>query len=464
MTTKRFQVCFTGDIEIGFSINEVKKNLTVLFKGDKKKAALFFAEGKKVIKKGVDFETAEKYQQKFKQMGAICQIEALNTKDQPPQNLPPKETMVCPKCGFEQEKKPECMRCGIIIEKFLESPDLSDRKEVQSREPDLQYEPEESSSIVDGLRKKNALHVTFLISVILLILALPLKDRLPPAEKVLDELRQNPVQTQTDVAAFTAKVKGKDYRIHPLYDYELWGLVVSYYDTTGWWDITHKFMWKDNLNVKDICVVFGSNIVREAYREMSFKSGSWTCWPKTKTQKAARKFCEICLSNNHLLSDSRALNKAILKAKKGDQIYLKGYLAEYSHSNGSFRRGTSTTRVDSGNGACETIYLEDFRILKRANLFWRYLFSLSAVVTAGCLIYYILMLSKDYLRSSTASKKKIENRLAGGNEKLSLHDISEIASPKSYTTDKAALKSKLKVIGQLVFLLVLLYLWYRVKH
>jgi len=74
------------------------------------------------------------------------------------------------------------------------------------------------------------------------------------------------------------------------------------------------------------------------------------------------------------------------------------------------------------------------------------------------------MLSKDYLRSRAASKKKIENRLAGGNGKMNLHDISKIASPKSYTTDKAALKLKLKVIGQLVFLLVLLYLWYRVKH
>ncbi len=85
-------------------------------------------------------------------------------------------------------------------------------------------------------------------------------------------------------------------------------------------------------------------------------------------------------------------------------------------------------------------------------------------MTAGCLIYYIFMLSKDYLRSRAASKKNLEKLFAGADEKLDLHDISEFASPMSYTTDKAALKSKLKVIGQLVFLLVLLYMWYRVKH
>jgi hypothetical protein len=26
--------------------------------------------------------------------------------------------MICPKCGFEQEQSPECIKCGIIIEKY----------------------------------------------------------------------------------------------------------------------------------------------------------------------------------------------------------------------------------------------------------------------------------------------------------------------------------------------------------
>ncbi len=26
--------------------------------------------------------------------------------------------MICPKCGLEQEQSPECIKCGIIIEKF----------------------------------------------------------------------------------------------------------------------------------------------------------------------------------------------------------------------------------------------------------------------------------------------------------------------------------------------------------
>ena len=61
----------------------------------------------------------------------------------------------------------------------------------------------------------------------------------------------------------------------------------------------------------------------------------------------------------------------------GDQIYLKGYLSQYSHSNNSFNRGTSITRTDTGNGACETIYIEEYEILKKANPLWRNLYNLS---------------------------------------------------------------------------------------
>ena len=59
-----------------------------------------------------------------------------------------------------------------------------------------------------------------------------------------------------------------------------------------------------------------------------------------------------------------------MDAKVGDQIYFKGYLSNYSHNQG-FKRGTSTVRTDKGNGACETVFITDFQILKEANMVWR---------------------------------------------------------------------------------------------
>jgi hypothetical protein len=132
---------------------------------------------------------------------------------------------------------------------------------------------------------------------------------------------------------------------------------------------------------------------------MRFTSDSWTCtyyWPN---HEVGSRFNHTCLSNNHLLSHDESVTKSLLKTSPGDQIYLSGYLAEYSHSNGDFHRGTSTKRTDTGNGACETIYVEEYEILKTGNPFWRMTFTISKYVI---LLSLLLMIIR-FFRSSTAS-------------------------------------------------------------
>jgi hypothetical protein len=65
----------------------------------------------------------------------------------------------------------------------------------------------------------------------------------------------------------------------------------------------------------------------------------------------------------------------------GDQVHFRGYLAEYSHHHGfAFFRGTSTTRLDTGNGACETVFATDAEILRTGNRGWRMTFWAAATV------------------------------------------------------------------------------------
>jgi len=61
------------------------------------------------------------------------------------------------------------------------------------------------------------------------------------------------------------------------------------------------------------------------------------------------------------------LKRLLMSAETGDHIRLEGLLAEYENPSNGFRRGTSTVRTDSGNGACETIYLERFEVVQKAN-------------------------------------------------------------------------------------------------
>jgi hypothetical protein len=64
-----------------------------------------------------------------------------------------------------------------------------------------------------------------------------------------------------------------------------------------------------------------------------------------------------------------------------------------------FHRGTSTNRIDTGNGACETIYVEDYQILKTGNPFWRVTFTISKYVILGSLLLLIIR----FFRSTLAS-------------------------------------------------------------
>jgi hypothetical protein len=102
---------------------------------------------------------------------------------------------------------------------------------------------------------------------------------------------------------------------------------------------------------------------------------------RTRDGEAYAVFRSDKFSNNHLLVDDEALKKLVRKTRRGDQVHISGYLSKYSHD-GGFSRGTSTTRLDSGNGACETIYVTGFEILKRSRPVLDLSFAVSGIVAA----------------------------------------------------------------------------------
>lgn len=78
--------------------------------------------------------------------------------------------------------------------------------------------------------------------------------------------------------------------------------------------------------------------------------------------------------------------------RPGDQVVVRGVLAEYAHDAGrAFRRGTSTRRDDRGDGACETIWVTEVEVLRRANGFWRGLLPLAWIgVLLSVIAWFVL--------------------------------------------------------------------------
>lgn len=238
----------------------------------------------------------------------------------------------------------------------------------------------------------------FIASLAAMALAWWQRDSLPEPDFYTRAIEEEPRQRETEKPTFSARAGDQRYDIKPLYDYELDGMVVSMNHAGSWVDIYHED-WADFLNLKDICVVWGDNVTSAVYRDMEFANTAWTCWASWPDGEVGRRFKAHQLSNNHLLADAPDVQSAIMAARPGDQVRLRGYLAEYRNPANGFFRGTSTNRTDRGNGACETVYVERFAVVREANSGWRTLFALSQWLVPLSLVGYLVLLGVAPVRS-----------------------------------------------------------------
>lgn len=230
-----------------------------------------------------------------------------------------------------------------------------------------------------------------LANLVLLAVALWQRNNLPPPNQLSPLLLNEPVQTAIHQAPFTTTKGGITYTVSPLFEYELVGLVVSKHDTHTWWDYAHR-EWNDELNVADLCVVWGNNVRNGSYQEVHFSSGQFTCNFSTTSDEVFAAFDQTAISNNHLLTDDPYIAKTLAKVQVGDQIMFHGRLAEYAHNHGfAFHRGTSTVRTDTGNGACETVFLDSVSILSSSNSWWRRLVWLHGLLIIASVIAWFVV-------------------------------------------------------------------------
>ncbi len=234
----------------------------------------------------------------------------------------------------------------------------------------------------------NVLKYLVAVSLCCLMLSFFFKDRLPDVSEIQPDLLQNPEQTPSESSPFTLPYDDKIYTIYPLYDYELHGMIVSQHDSRSWLDWAHQD-WDEYLNVKDICVLWGNNFKGNLHQRLHYDSGDFTCFIKGNNEDW-QLFDKTSISNNHLLSSNPELSNSIESANIGDQFVLRGKLVQYKNNKG-FSRSTSTSRDDIGDGACETIYVEQFKFLERANPFWHKLFAFSGTTTAIFFLLWLLL-------------------------------------------------------------------------
>jgi hypothetical protein len=190
-------------------------------------------------------------------------------------------------------------------------------------------------------------------------------------DKIAPEVLQEPLQTEARNEPEIRFVnQGYEYRLKPLFNYEINGLLVHQLNYKRFSIYSYAGVFQE-----DLCLIWGKNVSSKVFqsRNLTFSQDSrfayyqWT---------GDINFNGNQLSNNHLIINSKDLERKLSSLNTGDQIRIKGKLVNVQAINADktdrerpeeYRWVTSTVRTDSGAGACEIIYVEDIQVLQEGN-------------------------------------------------------------------------------------------------
>lgn len=175
-----------------------------------------------------------------------------------------------------------------------------------------------------------------------------------------------PKQTATS-GSETIKISGSNIKVEYLASYSIIGRVVStrnYYgfnirDKISPMDIGLAWGWLSNKNV-DLKINW--SLPKERYLYFYVSDGKWL------NDNGGVNAIFPNFSNNHLIPSNNDIKNLMKSIKVNDYIKIEGYLVNAYSIKGnesSFITGTSTSRTDDGNGACETIYVTNITWLEK---------------------------------------------------------------------------------------------------
>lgn len=115
----------------------------------------------------------------------------------------------------------------------------------------------------------------------------------------------------------------------------------------------------------DIAFGWGPMSSPELLADLSISlSNRFYFWRLDRDSELARRDVVNNSANMLLIPANDVVRDVMDHAHAGDHIRLKGYLVDVEHDEGGTIFASSMTRADSGGGACEVIYVQDFEIIR----------------------------------------------------------------------------------------------------
>lgn len=187
-------------------------------------------------------------------------------------------------------------------------------------------------------------------------------EGLPDYQEIMtSSIDSDPVQIELNGYHKSGEYKGRKLEITFKDYYDITGIVVSVHDYWG-------FNAYDALVPRDVCVIWGN--LAEIYPSpgLEFSQADRYCKPKIEgvelsddetfevRGKLGHKMRGIkTFSNNHLISSTPEIRSQIFELGAGDKVRIVGYLVHVKYD--GIVLDSSETRQDSGDHACELIYV-----------------------------------------------------------------------------------------------------------
>lgn len=113
----------------------------------------------------------------------------------------------------------------------------------------------------------------------------------------------------------------------------------------------------------DVALAWGSLNEKEVYSHINYsQSGRWYYYNFDKDVTVSSSYIAEHSANVHLINQDLLVLKKIENLNMNDHVKLVGYLVNVNFDNGTWK--SSLTRTDTGNGACEIMYVTDVEVIK----------------------------------------------------------------------------------------------------
>ena len=172
---------------------------------------------------------------------------------------------------------------------------------------------------------------------------------------------QTPAEGRTHISSFFFNVN-----VTYEYAYDIEGLVVHTRRYFGFGKMS------DAISPMDVGLAWGR--VAEYNDRIDFhwsQSGRYCSWHVDDIDELMPvgdvENVERSASNNHIIPADDRIKRTVLKIRRGDRVKLEGYLVDVKAADdkgNTFTWNSSTTRTDTGDGACELIYVTKAEIVK----------------------------------------------------------------------------------------------------